>query len=134
MTPRLSGLHHVALIVSDYTRSRAFYTRVLGLKVIAETYRAARQSWKLDLAVPGGGQLEVFSFPDPPARPTRPEACGLRHLALRVDDLDAWIDHLAGRGVAVEAVRVDPLTGARFTFFADPDGLPIELVETLATP
>jgi len=134
MNPQLAGLHHTALIVSDYTRSRAFYTRVLGLQVIAETYRAARQSWKLDLAVPGGGQLEVFSFPDPPARPTRPEACGLRHMALRVEDLDAWIDHLARKGIAVEDVRIDPLTGARFTFLSDPDGLPIELVEKVPTP
>lgn len=129
MSPALDGLHHVALIVSDYARARAFYTQVLGLRVIAETYREARQSWKLDLAIPGGGQLELFSFPDPPSRPTLPEACGLRHLALRVPDLDCWLDHLARQGITAEPVRQDPLTCARFTFFADPDGLPVELVE-----
>lgn len=136
MTPRpeLCGLHHVALIVSDYARSRAFYTEILGLPVIAETFRQDRQSWKLDLALPGGAQVELFSFPAPPPRPTRPEACGARHLALAVADLDAWLDWLAAQGVVVEPPRRDPLTGARFTFFADPDGLPLELVETGAAP
>lgn len=125
----LLGLHHVALIVSDYARSKHFYTQVLGLAVVCETYRAARDSYKLDLALPGGAQLELFSFPSPPPRPTRPEACGLRHLALAVADLDASIAHLQAHGVAVEPVRVDELTGRRFTFFADPDGLPLELYE-----
>jgi glyoxylase I family protein len=125
--PLLNGLHHVALIVSDYPRSRAFYTEILGLPVTAETRRAERDSWKLDLALPDGTRLEVFSFPTPPARPTRPEACGLRHLALSVPDISAWITHLRGHGIAVEPLRIDPLTGARFTFFRDPDGLPIEL-------
>lgn len=128
MTPPLVGLHHVALIVSDYAQSKAFYTDVLGLDVIAETWRAERRSWKLDLALPDGTQLELFTFPGAPARPSRPEAQGLRHLALRVDDMAQWLAHLAARGVAVEPVRLDPLTGALFTFFADPDGLPIELV------
>ena len=127
--PPLAGLHHVALIVSDYAAGKAFYTQVLGLRVIAETWRAERQSWKLDLALPDGTQIELFTFPGAPARPSRPEAQGLRHLALRVADLDAWCAHLARAGVAVEPVRIDPLTGARFTFFADPDGLPLELVE-----
>ncbi|WP_299629062.1 VOC family protein [uncultured Tateyamaria sp.] len=125
----LNGFHHVALIVSDYDRSKQFYTEILGLKIIAETHRAARHSMKLDLQIPGGGQLELFSFPDPPARPSTPEACGLRHLAFRVTDIDATIHALAAKGVAVEAIRVDPNTGSRFTFFADPDGLPIELYE-----
>ena len=127
--PPLARLHHVAVIASDYARSRDFYTRVLGLPVIAETRRAERQSWKLDLALPCGAQLELFSFPSPPPRPTRPEAAGARHIALAVADLDAWIAWLEGQGVPVEPVRTDPLTGARFTFFADPDGLPLELVE-----
>ena len=122
------GVHHVAIIASDYARSKAFYTEVLGLPVIAETYRAARDSWKLDLAL-GDAQVELFSFPDPPARISRPEACGLRHLALSVEDLDRAVAHLEGHGVACEPVRVDELTDRRFTFFADPDGLPLELYE-----
>jgi glyoxylase I family protein len=122
----------VAIICSDYPRSKAFYTEVLGLRVIAEAYRAERASWKLDLEIPGGGtggQIELFSFPDPPRRLTRPEACGLRHLAFAVDDVDAVVAGLAARGMPVEPVRVDEFTGARFTFFADPDGLPIEVYE-----
>lgn len=128
--PPLARLHHVAVIASDYARSRAFYTDILGLRVIAETHRADRRSWKLDLALPCGAQLELFSFPAPPPRPSRPEACGARHIALAVADLGQWVDWLTGQGVAVEPLRTDPLTGARFTFFADPDGLPLELVET----
>lgn len=127
--PQVAGLHHVAVIASDYARSKAFYTQVLGCRILAETWRAERQSWKLDLVLPDGAQIELFTFPGSPARPSRPEAQGLRHLALRVTDLDAWIGHLGKQGVAVEPVRIDPLTAARFTFFADPDGLPLELVE-----
>ena len=132
MTPNglaLTRLHHVALICSDYERSKRFYTGLLGLRIVAETWRAARQSWKLDLALPDGTQLELFSFPGAPPRPSRPEAQGLRHLALVVPDLDAAMAHLEAGGVAVEPVRVDELTGHRFTFFADPDGLPLEFVE-----
>ncbi|MGY3904812.1 SMU1112c/YaeR family gloxylase I-like metalloprotein [Aeromonas lusitana] len=127
--PLLTGIHHVAIIASDYARSRHFYHQVLGLPIIAETLREARQSWKLDLALPDGSQLELFSFPAPPARPSRPEACGLRHLAFRVTDLDGVIAHLQRHGISVEEIRVDELTGRRFTFFADPDGLPLELYE-----
>lgn len=130
----LGGIHHVAIIASDYERSRHFYHQVLGLPILAETLREARQSWKLDLALPDGGQLELFSFPTPPARPSRPEACGLRHLAFRVQALDPVIAHLEQHGVAVEPVRVDERTGSRFTFFADPDGLPLELYEVDAEP
>lgn len=125
----LAGIDHVALICSDYERSKRFYTEVLGLAVIAETWRAERRSHKLDLALPDGGRLELFSFPAPPPRPTRPEACGLRHLAFAVADLDAGVRGLERRDIAVEPIRVDPLTGRRFTFFADPDGLPLELYE-----
>jgi len=125
----LLGLHHVAIICADYPRSRDFYTRALGLRVIAEHYRAERASHKLDLALADGVQIELFSFPDPPPRPTRPEACGLRHLALRVSDMDAEIARLAGLGVPAEPVRVDEFTGRRFTFIRDPDDLPIELYE-----
>lgn len=128
----LLRLHHAALICSDYARSRRFYTETLGLRVVAENHRAARDSYKLDLALPDGSQLELFSFPAPPPRPSRPEACGLRHLAFAVADLDAWVARLEAQGVAVEAVRVDEYTGRRFTFFADPDGLPLELYEVAA--
>lgn len=125
----VSHLHHVAVICSDYPRSKRFYTRVLGLAIVAETHRAARRSYKLDLAIPGGGQIELFSFPDAPPRPTYPEARGLRHLAFAVPDIDACLTALAREGVSAEPVRIDERTGARFTFFADPDGLPIELYE-----
>lgn len=122
-------LHHVALICSDYERSRHFYTEILGLPVIAETYREARRSWKLDLAVGEHAQLELFSFPDAPPRPSRPEAQGLRHLAFAVADLDATVAHLQAHGVVTEPIRTDELTGKRFTFFADPDDLPLEVYE-----
>lgn len=124
----LASVHHVALIGSDYARSRRFYTEVLGLAIVHETYRAERQSYKLDLALPDGTQIELFSFPEAPPRASYPEACGLRHLALRVGDLDASLQALAAHGVAAEPVRMDPFTGCPFTFIADPDGLPIELV------
>ncbi len=125
---QVGGIHHVAIIAGDYARSRRFYAEVLGLRVVHETYRAERQSYKLDLQLPDGAQVELFSFPDPPARPSYPEARGLRHLALRVADLEASLRVLAAHGVAAEPVRTDPFTGAPFTFIADPDGLPIELV------
>ncbi|GAB3567782.1 VOC family protein [Spirosoma luteolum] len=123
----LQAIHHIAIICTDYARSKRFYTDVLGLTIVQETYRAERQSYKLDLAVNGLYQIELFSFPDPPARPSRPEAAGLRHLAFAVTDLDAAIARLRAQGVDTEPVRIDELTGRRFTFFADPDGLPLEL-------
>lgn len=126
----LLSLHHAAIICSDYARSRAFYTEVLGLEVLAENHRAARASWKLDLGLPDGGQIELFSFPDPPARVNNPEAQGLRHLAFAVADIDAAVARLESHGVAVEPVRVDEYTTRRYTFFQDPDGLPLELYET----
>ena len=125
----LRRIHHVAIIASDYAVSRAFYTEVLGLRVVAENYRAERESYKLDLALPDGAQIELFSFPDPPARPSRPEACGLRHLAFAVGDVEVAVGELRERGVATEDIRVDEFTGKRFVFFADPDGLPIELYQ-----
>lgn len=125
----LLRIHHAAIICSDYERSKRFYTEVLGLRVIAEHLRAERQSWKLDLALPDGSQIELFSFPAPPPRPSRPEAQGLRHLAFAVQDLAQCQRELEARGVAVEDIRVDEHTGRRFTFFADPDGLPLELYE-----
>lgn len=125
----LLRLHHAAIICADYERSRRFYTEVLGLRVVAETYREARRSYKLDLALPDGTQIELFSFPDAPPRPSYPEAQGLRHLAFEVDDVEQGKRALEAMGVSVEPVRVDELTGKRFTFFADPDGLPLELYE-----
>ena len=129
--PGVQGLHHIALICSDYQVAKRFYVELLGGTVIAETYRAARQSYKLDISFPGF-ELELFTFPAAPARPSTPEAQGLRHLAIRVVDLDAAIAYLQQYQVVVEPVRVDELTGNRFTFFPDPDGLPLELVECLS--
>jgi glyoxylase I family protein len=126
---KLAGLHHLAIICSNYPVSRRFYTERLGLRVISETHRPERDSWKLDLEIPGGGQIELFSFPESPVRPSYPEACGLRHLAFRVQNLDRETAELTQNGISVEESRVDMLTGKRFTFFADPDGLPIELYE-----
>ncbi len=125
----LDAIHHVAVIASDYERSKAFYAGLLGLPVIREVWRAERQSWKCDLAI-GTAQIELFSFPDPPPRPSTPEACGLRHLAFAVAALAPVIARLEAAGVAVEPVRTDPHTGRRFTFFRDPDDLPLELYET----
>jgi glyoxylase I family protein len=121
--------HHVAIIVSDYEASKRFYTEILGLEVVSEVYREGRDSYKLDLRLPDGTQIELFSFPDPPRRPSYPEACGLRHLAFEVADIDQAVGELQGQGVTVEDVRVDEYTRKRFTFFADPDGLPLELYE-----
>ncbi|MGF1685139.1 VOC family protein [Photobacterium japonica] len=125
----LESIHHVAIICSDYPRSKAFYTEVLGLKVIAETYREHRQSYKLDLALPNGNQIELFSFPEPPKRVSQPEAQGLRHLAFVVKSVPASAEYLQAHGIEVEPIRTDDLTGKQFTFFSDPDGLPLELYE-----
>ncbi|AQG82327.1 VOC family protein [Spirosoma montaniterrae] len=127
---QLSHIHHIAIICSDYERSKQFYTDILGLTILQEVYRAERQSYKLDLCVSGQYQIELFSFPNPPQRPSRPEASGLRHLAFAVPDLDAAVTHLTGQGVQTEPIRIDEHTGRRFTFFADPDGLPLELYES----
>ncbi len=126
---KLLRTHHSAVICSDYERSKKFYVEILGLKIVREVHRAGRDSHKLDLALPDGTQIELFSFPDPPPRPSYPEACGLRHLAFVVADLDEAVRELGDKGVATEPVRVDEHTGKRFTFFADPDGLPLELYE-----
>ncbi|QHJ11241.1 Metallothiol transferase FosB 2 [Paraglaciecola mesophila] len=125
----LKRIHHVAVICSDYARSKHFYTEILGLRVIAENYRAHRDSYKLDLALPDGGQIELFSFPGAPARPSRPEAQGLRHLAFVVEDVEKTASVLTAKGVEVEPIRVDEYTDKKFTFFADPDGLPLELYQ-----
>lgn len=126
--PGLVSVHHIAIICSDYETSKAFYSDILGGHILAETFREARNSYKLDIEFPGF-QIELFSFPNPPSRPSRPEAQGLRHLALAVEDLNRSIEFLEKAGIAVEPVRIDELTNNRFTFFQDPDGLPLELVE-----
>lgn len=126
---KLNRIHHIAIICSDYAVSKRFYTEILGLKAVREVYRAERKSYKLDLEVNGLYQIELFSFPDTPKRPSRPEARGLRHLAFEVDDIEAAILALSDHRVATEPIRVDEFTGKRFTFFADPDDLPIEFYE-----
>ncbi|ELB2758191.1 VOC family protein [Vibrio owensii] len=124
-----NAIHHVAIICSDYPRSKRFYTEVLGLKVIAENYREARDSYKLDLALPDGSQVELFSFPSAPERPSFPEAQGLRHLAFLVDDVEQVKAYLESNDVEVEPIRIDEFTGKTFTFFQDPDGLPLEIYQ-----
>lgn len=124
---QLTRIHHVAIICRDYETSKRFYTQTLGLTVLGEVYRAERQSYKLDLALNGQYVIELFSFPNPPPRPSRPEALGLRHIAFAVADLDAAVTHLNEQNVPTEPIRVDSYTNRRFTFFSDPDGLPLEL-------
>ncbi|AVE42173.1 VOC family protein [Providencia stuartii] len=124
---KLKRIHHVAIIASNYAASKHFYCKILGLTLLEEHYRAESDSWKADLALDNQYQIELFSFPTPPARPSYPEACGLRHLAFSVDDLDGWIEYLKQHNVDCESPRIDPYTQKRFTFFADPDGLPLEL-------
>lgn len=112
----LKRIHHAAIICSDYPRSKAFYTEILGLRVVAENYRAARDSYKLDLALPDGSQIELFSFPNAPERPSFPEAQGLRHLAFVVDDVAEIKAQLEQQGVSVEPIRIDEYTGKAYTF------------------
>ena len=126
----LRRIHHAAIICANYEVSKHFYTRMLGLEVLAEHYREERKSYKLDLALPDGSQIELFSFENPPPRPSYPEARGLRDLAFEVEDVARCKAALESRGVAVEPVRVDEYTDRRFAFFADPDGLPLELYES----
>ena len=126
---KIISIHHIAIICSDYVRSKKFYTETLGFPVISEHYRVDRNSYKLDLAVGENYQIELFSFPDAPARLSYPEARGLRHLAFAVNDLDEAVVELHEKGIGTEPIRVDELTGKRFTFFSDPDGLPLELYE-----
>lgn len=126
---KLNKIHHIAVICSDYEKSKDFYIRILGLTPINEIYREERDSYKLDLEVGGQYQIELFSFPDPAARPGYPEAAGLRHLAFEVDNIEEAVQYLTELQVNVESVRVDPVTSKKFTFFKDPDGLPLELYE-----
>jgi len=126
---RLKSFHHVAIICSDYDRSKYFYTKILGLEVIHEVFRAERNSYKLDLSLPSGDQVELFSFPNPPPRQTRPEAQGLRHLAFEVDDINTSVAYLKQNNILTEPIKIDEYTNKKYTFFSDPDGLPLELYE-----
>ncbi|MGL5314600.1 MAG: SMU1112c/YaeR family gloxylase I-like metalloprotein [Peptostreptococcaceae bacterium] len=125
---KFNKIHHAAIICSNYEDSKDFYVNILGLEVINEVYREERESYKLDLKL-GDNQLELFSFPNPPKRLSSPEGCGLRHLAFEVDDVEAVVNELESKGVEVEDIRVDEYTGKKYTFFKDPDGLPLELYE-----
>lgn len=126
---KLDAIHHIAIIVSDYQRSRDFYVNQLGFEIVRENYREARGDWKLDLRVNDTTELEIFGVENPPARVSRPEACGLRHLAFCVDNVEAAAKELEEKGIPVEPIRVDEFTGKKMTFFQDPDGLPLELHE-----
>ncbi|SFC52148.1 glyoxylase I family protein [Bacillus sp. OV322] len=126
---KLNNIHHIAIICSDYEKSKDFYVRVLGLKPVREVYRKERESYKLDLEVNGRYAIELFSFPEPPKRPSYPEAAGLRHLAFEVENIDEAVKELAEESISAETIRIDPYTDKKFTFFRDPDGLPIELYE-----
>jgi glyoxylase I family protein len=126
---KINKVHHIAIIASDYEKSKHFYTQVLGLQVIREVYREVRDSYKLDLAIGTNYVIELFSFPNPPARPSRPESCGLRHLAFEVENVTEAKQNLEEKGIEVEPIRIDEFTGKKFTFFADPDNLPIEFYE-----
>ncbi|WP_413199420.1 VOC family protein [Nostoc piscinale] len=123
------GIHHIAIICSDYERSKRFYVEVLGFAIIQETFRAARNSYKLDLRVNEHTQIELFSFPNPPQRFSHPEACGLRHLAFAVENIEATVADLNLHNIETENIRVDEITGKKFTFFQDPDNLPLEIYE-----
>ena len=125
----LRRVHHVAIICSDYEASKHFYTEILGLGIVAEHYRKERQSYKLDLKLGEAYVIELFSFPDPPPRVSQPEACGLRHLAFEVSNIHSAVDFLHRQNIKTEPVRTDEYTGKKFTFFNDPDGLPLELYE-----
>jgi glyoxylase I family protein len=125
----LKGVHHIAIICSNYEKSKNFYTNTLGLTIIREVYREQRQSYKLDLALNDEYIIELFSFTNPPARPSMPESSGLRHLAFSVHNIEQSVAALMAKGVELEPIRIDEFTNKQFTFFADPDGLPIELYE-----
>ncbi|HJS00492.1 MAG TPA: VOC family protein [Flavobacterium sp.] len=125
----LNKIHHIAIICSDYEKSKQFYTEILGLKIVREVYREERKSFKLDLALNENYCIELFSFPNPPERPSRPEARGLRHLAFEVNSLDKTVIFLKSKDIYAEDIRTDEFTGKRFTFISDPDNLPIEFYE-----
>jgi glyoxylase I family protein len=125
----IERLHHIAIICSDYETSKQFYTEILGFKIDNEFYRAERNSYKLDLSLNGQYLIELFSFPNPPQRPTRPEATGLRHISFGVKDIENAIEFLKSKNITTEQIRIDEFTNRKFTFFNDPDNLPIEIYE-----
>ncbi len=125
----LRCIHHIAIICSDYERTKDFYVNKLGLTVMAEVYRKERDSWKLDLAVGDKYQIEIFSFSNPPGRVSYPEACGLRHLAFEVENINEAVEELNNQGIICEGIRIDEFTDKKYTFFSDPDGLPLEIYE-----
>lgn len=127
---KIKGMHHCAIICSNYPQSKHFYADILQLKILNETYRAERHSYKLDLALPDGSQIELFSFPTPPKRVDNPEALGLRHLAFCVDNIEEEVAYLISKNVDVEAIRVDEISNKKYTFFKDPDLLPLEIYES----
>ena len=127
---KIKRIHHIAILTDDYNKSKAFYTEILGFEIILETYREARQSYKLDLAINGQYQIELFSFPEFKERNSFPESKGLRHLAFEVEDVDASVIELRSKGVDVQDVRIDEITGKRFAFFYDPNGQPLEVYES----
>lgn len=126
---KIERLHHIAIICSDYERSKQFYTEILGFTIDNEVYRKERSSYKLDLSLNGQYLIELFSFPDPPQRPSRPEATGLRHIAFGVKDIEQSVEYLVSKNIVVEPIRIDEFTGKKFTFFSDPDNLPVEIYE-----
>jgi len=126
---KINKIHHIAIICSNYQKSKDFYVNLLGFEIIQETFREKRNSYKLDLRVGTQDQIELFSFPNPPQRPNQPEACGLRHLAFEVDNIDQSVADLLGKGIIVEPIRRDEITGKRYTFFQDPDNLPLEIYQ-----
>ncbi len=126
---KLNRIHHTAIICSNYEKTKKFYTEILGFKILNEQFRAERNSYKLDLILNDEYQIEIFSFIDPPKRTSDPEACGLRHIAFEVEDIEECVKILNQKGVNTETLRTDILTSKRFTFFADPDDLPIELYQ-----
>lgn len=125
----LKKKHHIAIICSDYQKSKQFYTHVLGFEIVQEVYRKERDSYKLDLALQNNYCIELFSFPNPPKRVSRPEASGLRHIAFAVENIEMEVEKLRQLNIAVESIRIDEYSQKKFTFFEDPDGLPIELYE-----
>ncbi|WP_455795679.1 SMU1112c/YaeR family gloxylase I-like metalloprotein [Clostridium butyricum] len=124
----LNMIHHVAIIVSDYKKSKDFYVNLLGFKIIRENYRPERNDYKLDLKL-GECELEIFGIENSPKRVTKPEACGLRHLAFKVDSVEHTVNELNRKGIITESIRFDQYTNKKMTFFFDPDGLPLELHE-----
>jgi len=124
---KFNKINHVAIICSDYKNSKKFYTEILGFSIIHEAYRSTRDSYKLDLNVGTNDRLELFSFPNAPKRPSYPESCGLRHISFEVDDIESCITYLKNHNIEVEPIRIDEFTNKKFTFFSDPDDLPIEI-------